>query len=177
MTLIQAMQQRDLVEAGRDYEFEEARDDAREARRQDADEDYAPAKRARPDPPVNSRGAAPPSTADAAEEGGATAKAQAKPKGKRKGAPSRGVSLLDLIQEGYIEPGENVLSCPYLKEHHFSATLLSTGQLLYNGETFESPSSWSIHVKRSVNPSKKADDGWKSTYYVKDGTKTEKRTC
>ena len=81
-------------------------------------------------------------------------------------------SLLDLIQEGYIEPGENVLSCPYLKEHHFSATLLSTGQLLYNGETFESPSSWSIHVKRSVNPSKKADDGWKSTYYVKDGTET-----
>ena len=30
------------------------------------------------------------------------------------------------------------------------------------GTTFESPSSFSIHVKRLVNPSRKADDGWKT---------------
>lgn len=35
------------------------------------------------------------------------------------------------------------------------------------GHTFESPSAFSIHVKRLVNPSRKADDGWKTVKYEK----------
>lgn len=31
--------------------------------------------------------------------------------------------------------------------------------------TFDSPSAFSIHVKRTVNPTRKADDGWKSIKY------------
>jgi hypothetical protein len=31
--------------------------------------------------------------------------------------------------------------------------------------TFESPSSFSIYMKRLVNPSRKADDGWKTVRY------------
>ena len=33
------------------------------------------------------------------------------------------------------------------------------------GQTFESPSAFSIHIKRLVNPSRKADDGWKTVKY------------
>lgn len=33
------------------------------------------------------------------------------------------------------------------------------------GSKFDSPSSFSIHVKRLVNPTRKADDGWKTVKY------------
>ncbi len=34
------------------------------------------------------------------------------------------------------------------------------------GKTFESPSAFSINVKRKVNPDRKADDGWKAVKYA-----------
>lgn len=37
----------------------------------------------------------------------------------------------------------------------------------YDGvqHTYESPSAFSIAVKRQINPSRKADDGWKTVKY------------
>jgi hypothetical protein len=49
------------------------------------------------------------------------------------------------------------------------ADLSADGFILYKGDKFSSPSAWSIHVKRLANPSKKADDGWKSVRYVRSG--------
>lgn len=45
------------------------------------------------------------------------------------------------------------------------ADLLPTGEILFEGKTFRSPSAFSVFVKRKVNPSRKADDGWTSVKY------------
>lgn len=34
------------------------------------------------------------------------------------------------------------------------------------GQSFESPSAFSIRVKRKLNPERKADDGWKAVKYA-----------
>jgi hypothetical protein len=36
---------------------------------------------------------------------------------------------------------------------------------LFEGKVFKSPSAFSVYVKRKVNPSRKADDGWTSVKY------------
>ena len=43
--------------------------------------------------------------------------------------------------------------------------LLPNGEILFEGKTFRSPSAFSVYVKRKVNPSRKADDGWTSVKY------------
>jgi hypothetical protein len=53
------------------------------------------------------------------------------------------------------------------------ADLNADGLIYYRGDKFSSPSAWSIHVKRLANPSKKADDGWKSVRYVPSGKTLE----
>ena len=49
------------------------------------------------------------------------------------------------------------------------ASLLEDGRIVtaVGGKelTFESPSSFSIYMKRLVNPARKADDGWKTVRY------------
>ena len=85
----------------------------------------------------------------------------------------RGLTLLDLMKKGLMEPGQGVLRVEY-KGHVFLGDLTPSGSICYEGELWESPSSWSIHVKRRVFPDKKADDGWKSVFYVtEDGEKTK----
>lgn len=41
------------------------------------------------------------------------------------------------------------------------------GRAQVNGQslTFESPSAFSIYLKRLINPARKADDGWKTVKY------------
>lgn len=50
-----------------------------------------------------------------------------------------------------------------------AATLTEEGKItaMVAGKelTFESPSSFSIYIKRLVNPTRKADDGWKTVRY------------
>ena len=36
---------------------------------------------------------------------------------------------------------------------------------MFEGKTFRSPSAFSVYVKRKVNPTRKADDGWTSVKY------------
>ena len=81
----------------------------------------------------------------------------------------RGLTLLDLMKEGLMEPGQGVLRVEY-KGHVFLGDLTPSGSICYEGELFESPTSWSIHVKRRVSPGMKVDNGWESVFYVaKDG--------
>ena len=90
---------------------------------------------------------------------------------KRKGTrPAwRGPTLQDLIKAGLMEPGQGVLRVEY-KGHVFLGDLTPEGSIFYEGELWESPTSWSIHVKRRVSPGMKVDNGWESVFYVaKDG--------
>ena len=94
---------------------------------------------------------------------------------KRKGTrpTRRGLTLLDLMKKGLMEPGQGVLRMEY-KGHVFYGDLTPSGSICYEGELFESPSDWSTHVKRSVVPGYEKDrNGWRSVFYVtEDGKKT-----
>ena len=84
----------------------------------------------------------------------------------------RGLTLLDLMKKGLMEPGQGVLRVEY-KGHVFLGDLTPEGSICYEGELWGSPSSWSGHVKRSVVPGYNTNDGWKNVSYVaKDGEKT-----
>ena len=73
------------------------------------------------------------------------------------------------MKEGLMEPGQGVLRVEY-KGHVFLGDLTPSGSICYEGELWESPTSWSMHVKRRVSPGMKVDNGWESVFYVaKDG--------
>lgn len=74
------------------------------------------------------------------------------------------VSLLDLIEKGFLEPGEEILSCSY-QGISDTATLTERGTILWEDEEFSNPTAWSIKFKRLHNPAKVADDGWKSVVF------------
>ncbi|WZN64453.1 MPN domain-containing protein [Chloropicon roscoffensis] len=83
------------------------------------------------------------------------------------------LTLQALMKEGLMEPGQGVLRVEY-KGHVFLADLTPSGSISYEGELFESPSSWSTHVKRRVFPGLETDSGWESVFYVtEDGEKTK----
>ena len=65
------------------------------------------------------------------------------------------------MEAGILEPGEGVVTHFYHGNTDV-ADLSARGELLWEGRVFESPSAFSIAVKRRVNPGRKADDGWKS---------------
>ena len=78
-----------------------------------------------------------------------------------------GPTLLDLMKEGLMEPGQGVLRVEY-KGHVFLGDLMPSGSICYKGKLWESPSGWSGHVKRNAH-----DSGWESVFYVtEDGEKT-----
>ena len=81
------------------------------------------------------------------------------------------VSLALLIEEGFLEPGEDVLSVEYKGETYYG-NLLPDGRISCPrhlphsvNEPYESPSRFSVEIKQITNPTRKADDGWKSIKY------------
>ena len=88
--------------------------------------------------------------------------------GGRKGGRGGIITLKHLIDEGILQPGEDVLTVEYKGSTHV-ATLLSDGRIYcrVSGQqlTFDSPSAFSIFLKRLVNPTRKADDGWKTVKF------------
>ena len=79
-----------------------------------------------------------------------------------------GLTLLDLIKAGLMEPGRGVLRVEF-KGHVFLGDLTPSGSICYKGKLWESPSGWSGHVKRNAH-----DSGWESVFYVtEDGEKTK----
>ena len=89
---------------------------------------------------------------------------------KRKGGGRRAgsITLKLLIEDGLISPAKHVLSVEYKTMTHV-ADLTDEGKIEVNVNgrhmVFDSPSAFSIYLKRLSNPSRKADDGWKSVRY------------
>ncbi|DBA71008.1 hypothetical protein WJX79_008093 [Trebouxia sp. C0005] len=82
--------------------------------------------------------------------------------------PGGGITLKLLIDEGILWPGENILTVEY-KSNITYGSLAECGRIkcTISGTelTFESPSAFSIYLKRLINPARKADDGWKTVKF------------
>ncbi|KAG2497303.1 hypothetical protein HYH03_004886 [Edaphochlamys debaryana] len=90
------------------------------------------------------------------------------PKGKGKAPPKRpagAITMRTLLDAGFLMPGQQVLYVEY-KGNITWADLTDEGTIVCNGQSFESPSAFSISVKRKLNPERKADDGWKAVKYA-----------
>jgi len=88
----------------------------------------------------------------------AAAPKERKPRASRSGGA---VSLKQLVDEGFLTPGRDNLTCEYKGETRYGS-LCEDGSIESQGEVFVSPSAWTIFFKRQLNPDRKADDGWKS---------------
>ncbi len=120
-------------------------------------------------------GIANPSTASRAEKKAAGTKAtrKSRPAGEplvalgergRAGLGKRACSLVDLLAAGLIKSGAEKVFIVY-QENTWIGELTADGAIKFQGRNFASPSAWSIFAKRLSNPTKKADDGWKSVRY------------
>lgn len=85
--------------------------------------------------------------------------------------------MQQLIARGLLEPGPHSLTITY-QGYHFQAAVHANGIIEYQGtaapltmccmplnntgQAFETPSGWALFVMRSVNPARKAVDGWKA---------------
>jgi len=74
------------------------------------------------------------------------------------------VTIKDLIRLGLVDPQGPGITLDY-QENFFRAAVNEDGHIVYKDNVYESPSSFSITVKRSINPTKAADCGWKSVKY------------
>jgi len=107
------------------------------------------------------------------EEGAVSAKPNTEDTPARKGRKQkgslltgRGVTMQMLIDDNILEAGEKLLSIDYLGKK-FEGDLLPDGQIRWSetGIIFSSPSSWAMHCKKLVNPTKKSGCGWASVRY------------
>ena len=82
--------------------------------------------------------------------------------------PPGGITLKLLIDEGILSPGENVLTVEY-KSDIMYGSLTKSGRIKYtiaqSELTFESPSAFSIHCLRLINPARRSDNGWRTIKY------------
>lgn len=73
-------------------------------------------------------------------------------------------SVQDLLRAGLVVPGEEKMFVVY-QGKTWIAALGEDGMMTFQGQRFTSPSAFAIFAKRITNPTKKADDGWKSVRY------------
>ena len=73
-------------------------------------------------------------------------------------------TLTDLIQSGLLKSGAKKVFIVY-QDNVWKGDLGEDGVITFQGKRFTSPSAWAIFAKRLTNPTKKADDGWKSARY------------
>ena len=73
-------------------------------------------------------------------------------------------SVQDLLRSGLIVAGEEKMFIVY-QGKTWIAALGEDGVITFQGQRFTSPSAYAIFAKRITNPTKKADDGWKSVRY------------
>ncbi|KAK9857193.1 hypothetical protein WJX84_009152 [Apatococcus fuscideae] len=79
-------------------------------------------------------------------------------------ADRRSLTLLPFLAAGILQPGQGKLSCSVGGTEYY-ADLKSDGTIFFESEAFRSPSSFSVFVKRKLNPRRIADDGWTSVKY------------
>ena len=112
--------------------------------------------------------------AASARESGGAAKPKATRKNRAAGEPllelgdrkpgKVSANLLDLLECGLLQPGTANVFVVY-QDNTWIGDLSADGHIAFQGQTFTSPSAWAIFAKRITNPTKKADDGWKSVRY------------
>lgn len=73
-------------------------------------------------------------------------------------------SVQDLLRAGLVVAGEEKMFVVY-QDNTWAAALGEDGVITFRGQRFTSPSAFAIFAKRITNPTKKADDGWKSVRY------------
>ena len=88
-----------------------------------------------------------------------------------KHGPKIAVNMASLVKLGFLNAGPKKVFTVYLG-NVYTGELTDEGEIICdcmtkkcNRNTYMSPSAWTIHCKRNVNPSKKGDDGWKSARY------------
>ena len=90
------------------------------------------------------------------------------PAAPRKRGPSIGY-LRVLVEEGVLQPGIGVLSVEYngmLQVADLTPDGIIRCHVAGSDVIFGSPSAFSIHFKRLANPTRQADDGWKTVKYL-----------
>mmetsp|Transcript_17646 Transcript_17646/g.38633 ORF Transcript_17646/g.38633 Transcript_17646/m.38633 type:complete len:2095 (-) Transcript_17646:254-6538(-) len=85
--------------------------------------------------------------------------ASAQPVKKRKP-----IALRDLVRIGILDPEGPGVVLDY-KETKWIGEISKNGTIVYEGNHYETPSSFSISMKQTINPDKMADDGWNSLTY------------
>lgn len=110
---------------------------------------------------------------DEVEDGVVTVGRKLGGSGQRKGGSSGGmgggssrgtVSLADLVSSGILVPGRGRITCTY-KGTVATASLMEDGSIEHQGRRYQSATAFSIGYKRTMNPGKQGDDGWKSVCY------------
>lgn len=84
---------------------------------------------------------------------------------KRPRVGNRPIVMKDLLAMDLVKPGKQVLTCEN-RGMIVAADLTEAGLISYNSLSFETPSAWSLYLKRMTNPDKKVDDGWKCVKYL-----------
>ena len=84
---------------------------------------------------------------------------------KKKGSRKTGVQMADLIVQGLIKPGKEVLTETY-KDQTFKADLREDGVIVHNGNEFDTPSSLSIYLRKIVGTHQDSSNGWQAVRYI-----------
>ena len=80
------------------------------------------------------------------------------------GTSTKGVSMKDLVEAGYLKPGVGVLSEKY-KGEEFKADLTPAGLIVHGERSFYTPSSFSIYVRLQVGTHQTSSNGWQAVRY------------
>ena len=84
---------------------------------------------------------------------------------KKKGSRKTGIQMADLIVQGLIKPGKEVLTETY-KDQTFKAELREDGVIVHNGNEFDTPSSLSIYLRKIVGTHQDSSNGWQAVRYI-----------
>ncbi|KAJ9526827.1 hypothetical protein QJQ45_017803 [Haematococcus lacustris] len=73
------------------------------------------------------------------------------------------VSIKDVIDAGLVKPGPSIVSLAH-KDTTYFASLLPSGDIDYEGKTFDSAPAFALHVKRILAPKLSAAEGFRSVH-------------
>ncbi|KAJ9526099.1 hypothetical protein QJQ45_009536 [Haematococcus lacustris] len=73
------------------------------------------------------------------------------------------VSIKDVIDAGLVKPGPSIVSLAH-KDTTYFASLLPSGDIDYEGKTFDSAPAFALHVKRILAPKLSAAEGYRSVH-------------
>jgi hypothetical protein len=75
------------------------------------------------------------------------------------------VTLQDLINGGFIQPGSGVLTVSY-KGMHWSGDLMENGTIQADGHVFTKLTQFAVAMIQKENPTRKSSNGWEVTSFA-----------